>query len=111
MGRDAREVTYKNDNLAALTIVGEPVTVTEASSTTYTVALTKAYGGVLSISSDDTGYSHGGTLHLDVCGGHLQHGADGDRDRCGQRQRRHQPRFPPDRRHGRRHSRCRECGP
>ena len=52
---DAREVTYKNDNLAALTITGEPVTVTEASSTTYTVALTKAYGGVLSISSDDTG--------------------------------------------------------
>ena len=52
---DAREVTYKNDNLAALTITGEPVTVTEASSTTYTVALTKAYAGVLSISSDDTG--------------------------------------------------------
>ena len=52
---NTREVTYKNDNLAALTITGEPVTVTEASSTTYTVKLTKAYGGVLSISSDDTG--------------------------------------------------------
>ena len=51
---NTREVTYKNDNLAALTITGKPVTVTEASSTTYTVALTKAYAGVLSISSDDT---------------------------------------------------------
>ena len=52
---NTREVTYKNDNLAALTITGEPVTVTEASSTTYTVALTKAYAGVLRINSDDTG--------------------------------------------------------
>ena len=52
---NAREVTYKNDNLAALTFTGNPLTVTQASSTTYTVALTEAFAGVLSISSDDTG--------------------------------------------------------
>ena len=51
---NTREVTYKNDSLAALTITGNPLTVTQGSSTTYTVKLTKAYGGVLSVTSDAT---------------------------------------------------------
>ena len=52
---NAREVTYKNDNLAALTLVGDPVTVTAGSTQTYTVALTKAFAGALSITSGATG--------------------------------------------------------
>ncbi len=51
---NTREVTYKNDDLAALTIVGAPVTVTTGSTKTYTVALTKAYAGTLRITSSDT---------------------------------------------------------
>ena len=52
---NTREVTYKNDNLAALTIVGAPVTVTQGSTKTYTLALTKAYAGTLRITSSATG--------------------------------------------------------
>ena len=51
---NARDVTYKNDNLAALTFTGNPLTVTASSSSTYTVKLTKAYGGVLSVTSGAT---------------------------------------------------------
>ena len=52
---NTREVTYKNDNLAALTFTGNPLTVTAGSSSTYTVKLSKAYGGVLSVTSGATG--------------------------------------------------------
>ena len=44
-------VTYKNDATPALVFTGSPVTVAEGGTATYTVALGKAYGGVLSISS------------------------------------------------------------
>ena len=44
-------VTYKNDATPALVFTGSPVTVVEGATATYTVALGKAYGGVLSISS------------------------------------------------------------
>ena len=52
---NVREVTFKNDDKAALTIVGAPVEVAESATATYTVALTDSYAGVLRISSDDTG--------------------------------------------------------
>ena len=51
---NTRTVTYKNDDLDALTFTGDPVTVAVNDTATYTVALTKAYGGVLSVTSDDT---------------------------------------------------------
>ncbi len=51
---NARDVTYKNDALAALTLVGAPVTVTAGSTATYTAALTKAFAGTLTLSSADT---------------------------------------------------------
>ena len=46
-----RTVTFMNTNMAALTITGAPVTVAPGATATYTVALTKAYGGTLSITS------------------------------------------------------------
>ena len=46
-----RTATFKNDDTAALTITGAPVTVEAGSSASYTVALTKAYAGTLSITS------------------------------------------------------------
>ena len=52
-----RTVTYKNgasNALKALTITGAPVTVAAGSSASYTVALTKAYAGTLSITSSAT---------------------------------------------------------
>ena len=49
-----REVTYKNDNLDPLAFTGNPLTVTAGASSTYTVKLSKAYGGVLSLSSSAT---------------------------------------------------------
>ena len=52
-----RTVTYKNgasNALKALTITGAPVTVEAGSSASYTVALTKAYAGTLSITSSAT---------------------------------------------------------
>ena len=52
---NARDVTYKNDSLAALTLVGDPVTVAAGSTKTYTVALTKAFAGALRITSGATG--------------------------------------------------------
>ena len=52
---NVREVTFKNDDKAALTIVGAPVEVAEGATATYTVALTDSYAGTLRISSDDTG--------------------------------------------------------
>ena len=51
---NTRTVTYKNDNLDALTFSGNPVTVAVNDTATYTVKLTKAYGGVVSVTSDDT---------------------------------------------------------
>ena len=50
---NTRTVTYKNDNLDALTFSGNPVTVAVNDTATYTVKLTKAYGGVVSVTSDD----------------------------------------------------------
>ncbi len=52
---NTREVTYQNDDLSALTLVGAPVTVTQNATATYTVALTKAYAGTLRITSGATG--------------------------------------------------------
>ena len=52
-----RTVTYKNgasNALKALTITGAPVTVEAGASASYTVALTKAYAGTLSITSSAT---------------------------------------------------------
>ena len=49
-----RTVTIQNTNTAALTITGAPVMVTAGATAIYTVALTKAYAGTLSITSDDT---------------------------------------------------------
>ncbi len=51
-----RTVTLSDDDddRPALTIAGAPVTVAPGSTATYTVALTKAYAGTLSIASDDT---------------------------------------------------------
>ena len=49
-----RTVTYMNTNTAALTLTGAPVTVAPGSTATYTVALTKAYAGTLSITSANT---------------------------------------------------------
>ena len=49
-----RTVTYRNDDTAALTLTGTPVTVAPGATATYTVALTKAYAGTLSVTSDDT---------------------------------------------------------
>ena len=51
---NTRTVTYKNDNLDALTFSGSSVTVAVNDTATYTVKLTKAYGGVLSLASSDT---------------------------------------------------------
>ncbi len=51
---NVRTVTYMDTNTAALTFTGSPVTVAPGSTATYTVALTKAYAGTLSIASDDT---------------------------------------------------------
>ena len=51
---NTRTVTYKNDNLDALTFSGSSVTVAVNDTATYTVKLTKAYGGVVSVTSDDT---------------------------------------------------------
>ena len=51
---NTRTVTYKNDDLDALTFTGNPVTVAVNDTATYTVKLTKAYGGVVSVTSDDT---------------------------------------------------------
>ena len=50
---NTRTVTYKNNNLDALTFTGDPVTVAVNDTATYTVKLTKAYGGVVSVTSDD----------------------------------------------------------
>ena len=50
---NARTVTYMNTNTAALTLTGAPVSVTAGSTSSYTVALTKAYAGTLSVTSDD----------------------------------------------------------
>ena len=52
---NAREVTYKNDLLAALLFTAPSVQVGVNATQTYTVALTKAYGGTVSITSGDTG--------------------------------------------------------
>ncbi len=49
-----RTVTFKNDDTAALTITGAPVTVEAGASASYTVALTQAYAGTLSITSSAT---------------------------------------------------------
>ena len=49
-----RTVTFKNDDTAALTITGAPVTVAPGATASYTVALTKAYAGTLRITSDTT---------------------------------------------------------
>ena len=49
-----RTVTFKNTNTAALTLTGAPVTVAAGSTSSYTVALTKAYAGTLSITSSAT---------------------------------------------------------
>ena len=52
-----RTVTYKNGApgaLKALTLTGAPVTVAAGASASYTVALTKAYAGTLSITSSAT---------------------------------------------------------
>ena len=49
-----RTVTFKNDDTAALTITGAPVTVAPGSTATYTVALTKAFAGTLRVTSDAT---------------------------------------------------------
>ena len=51
---NTRTVTYKNNNLDALTFSGSSVTVAVNDTATYTVKLTKAYGGVVSVTSDDT---------------------------------------------------------
>ena len=48
------ELTYKNGSLSALTVVGAPVTVGVEATATYTVALTKAWAGTLSVTSSDT---------------------------------------------------------
>ena len=49
-----RTVIYRNTDTAALTITTTPLTVIEGAKATYTVALTKAYGGTLSITSANT---------------------------------------------------------
>ena len=49
------EVTYKNDRLAALLFTAPSVQVGVNATKTYTVALTKAYGGTVSMTSGDTG--------------------------------------------------------
>ncbi len=51
---NVRTVTFKDDDTAALTLTGTPVTVAPGSTATYTVALTKAYAGTLRVTSDDT---------------------------------------------------------
>ena len=49
-----RTVISNNPRAPALTLTGTPVTVEPGSTATYTVALTKAYAGTLSVTSDDT---------------------------------------------------------
>ena len=52
---NVRTITsYKNTTTSALTITGGPVSVTAGEEATYTVALTKAYDGTLSITSANT---------------------------------------------------------
>ncbi len=51
---NARTVTYRNNSTAALTLTGTPVTVTAGSTSSYTVALTKAYAGTLRVTSANT---------------------------------------------------------
>ena len=51
---NVREVTFRNNNLDPLAFTGNPLTVTAGSSSTYTVKLSKAYRGVLSLSSSAT---------------------------------------------------------
>ncbi len=51
---NVREVTFKNDDKAALTIVGAPVEVAAGATATYTVALTDTYAGTLRITSGAT---------------------------------------------------------
>ena len=46
-----RTVTYRNTATSALAITGAPVSVSAGATATYTVALTKAYGGTLSVTS------------------------------------------------------------
>ena len=52
---NTREVTYKNDRLAALLFTGTSVQVGVNATKTYTVALTKPYAGTVSMTSGDTG--------------------------------------------------------
>ncbi len=51
---NARTVTYRNNSTAALTLTGTPVTVTAGSTSSYTVALTKAFAGTLRVTSANT---------------------------------------------------------
>ena len=64
-----RTVTFKNTDTAALTITGRPVVVTAGEEATYTVALTKAYGGTLSITSANTDKATVKTGSLDFTAG------------------------------------------
>ncbi len=52
---NVREITFKNDDKAALTITGAPVEVAEGATATYTVALTDSHAGTLRITSGATG--------------------------------------------------------
>ena len=48
-----RTITYRNDDLAALAFTGQVVTVRAGATATYGVKLTRPYGGVVAVTSDD----------------------------------------------------------